>query len=200
MADDVAEYATAAGLTVVGRIELIDRGRIGSVVGSVPVIGPESRPPPEQPARAAVAVAGDRRAFARTLRSHGWALESIVHPRAEVSPSASLGEGVIVGPMSVLGAGARLAPLVQVGRGALVGHHVELGEGAVLHPGANIGGRSQVGAAATISIGAVVVSGTRVGERAVVAAGSVVVRDVEAGRRVQGVPARVFDERGGASR
>jgi acetyltransferase-like isoleucine patch superfamily enzyme len=142
MADDVAEYATAAGLTVVGRIELVDRRRIGSLVGSVPVISPESRPASERAARAAIALAGDRSAFALTLRSHGWALESIVHPRAEVSPSAELGEGVIIGPMSVLGAGARLAPLVQVGRGALVGHHVELGEGAVLHPGVNIGGRA----------------------------------------------------------
>jgi sugar O-acyltransferase (sialic acid O-acetyltransferase NeuD family) len=197
MADDVAEYATAAGLTVVGRIELVDRRRIGGLVGSVPVISPDSRPPSERPARAAIALAGDRIAFARVLRSHGWALESIVHPRAEVSPSAELGEGVIIGPMSVLGAGARLAPLVQVGRGALVGHHVELGEGAVLHPGVNIGGRACIGAGATVAIGAVVVSGTRIGAGALVAAGAVVVRDVEDGKRVQGVPARVFDGPGG---
>ena len=191
LAEDVAEYAVAAGFSVAGRIELIDRDRIGNVIDGAPVIGPEARPCQGE-AGAAIGVAGDRREHARVLRAHGWALPSIVHPSAVVSPSSQLGEGVILGPLVVLGAQSRIADLVQVGRGALVGHHVELGPGVVLHPGANLGGNACVGAGATIGIGAAVVSGAAVGEDAVIAAGAVVVRDVPPKERVQGVPARVF--------
>jgi len=46
-----------------------------------------------------------------------------------------------------------------------------------------------------IGMGAVVANGLEVGAGAVVAAGAVVLRDVDAGARVQGVPARVFEPR-----
>ena len=191
LAEDIAEYAVAAGFSVTGRVELIDRARIGNVIDGAPVIGPEARPCQAE-AVAVIAVAGDRREYARALRAHGWALVSIVHPSAVVSPSSQIGEGVILGPLAVLGAQSRIADLVQVGRGALVGHHVELGAGAVLHPGSNLGGTARVGAGATIGIGATVVSGAIIGEEALIAAGAVVVRDVSPKERVQGVPARAF--------
>jgi acetyltransferase-like isoleucine patch superfamily enzyme len=41
-------------------------------------------------------------------------------------------------------------------------------------------------------MGASVANGLSLGDRAVIAAGAVVVRDVDTGSRVQGVPARVF--------
>ena len=44
----------------------------------------------------------------------------------------------------------------------------------------------------TVGMGAVVVDNTTVGDGVTIAAGAVVLRDVEAGTRVQGVPARLY--------
>lgn len=190
LAADVVEYALAAGHAVLGRIELIDRGRIGSVLDGDPVYGPELAQ--RRGASAVIALAGDRRKHAATLRASGWSLATVVHPSAIISPSSQLGAGLLVGPLAVVGARARIGDAVQIGRGALVGHHVVLGDGAVLHPGANLGGNARVGPGATIGIGATVVSGAVVGDGALIAAGAVLVKDAPAYRRLQGVPAQVF--------
>ena len=60
LAEDIAEFAVAAGFSVAGRVELIDRTRIGTLIDGSRVIGPEERPP-DGPPVAVIAVAGDRR-------------------------------------------------------------------------------------------------------------------------------------------
>lgn len=53
----------------------------------------------------------------------------------------------------------------------------------------------QIGNGAMVGVGATFLPNIRVGENATVAAGSVVTKDVPAGGRVAGVPARPFEER-----
>lgn len=73
--------------------------------------------------------------------------ESGVHARASVHPSATLGDGVSVGPGAVVEAGARLGDGVRVAAGAVIGAGAELGEGcriganASLYPGVVLGRR-----------------------------------------------------------
>jgi sugar O-acyltransferase (sialic acid O-acetyltransferase NeuD family) len=190
---EIAEYAGSAGHEVVGLIELVDPGRIGSRIHGLDVVGPDAADDP--PASAVVGVGGDRLGHWSRLAEHGWTPASIVHPAADVSPSASLGDGVVIGPGAVVGAATELGAQVLVGRGALIGHHVRLGSGATLNPGVNVAGHVEIGSGAVIGMGAIVSNGMVVGARAVVAAGAVVMRSVEPETRVQGIPARVFTPR-----
>jgi len=79
-----------------------------------------------------------------------------VHPSAVIDSTAELGEGVSVGPLSVIGpgarigAGSRLLSQVTVGRGA------EIGEDCLLYPGARIGERVVLGRAVIVQYNAVV--------------------------------------------
>lgn len=63
-----------------------------------------------------------------TLAGVGFTVESFVHPRAYVAPSARLGIGCIVEPMAVVHAYSVLADGVLVSAGAVVNHNAEVGE------------------------------------------------------------------------
>ena len=188
---EVVEFAAAAGFAVVALVELMDPARVGGEIHGLPVVAAVPRPTPE--ARAVLGAGGDRRALWAPLAAAGWGAATVVHPVAHVSDSARLGAGTVVGPMAVVGAASDLGAHALVGRGALIGHHVAAGEGVVLNPGANVAGHVRLGDGAVIGMGAQIADHVTIGAGAVVAAGAVVVRDVEPGTRVQGVPARRFE-------
>jgi acetyltransferase EpsM len=118
----------------------------------------------------------------------GWAV--VVHSSAWVSPTAMVGEGSVIMAGAVVQTGARIGAHCVVNTGAIVEHDAVLGEHTQLAPGAMLGGAVRIGAQAYIGLGAVVRDHINVGTGATVGMGAVVVRDVAAGARVMGVPAR----------
>lgn len=126
-------------------------------------------------------------------RRHGLRPMSVLHPSAVISPSARLGCGAVVLATAVVNAAARLGDHVLVGSGAIIEHDVRVGAHAHVATGARVCGAARVGAGAHVGAGAVVREGVRIGRAAVVGAGAVVIRDVAAGARVAGVPARPLE-------
>lgn len=186
---EIADWASAAGLRVIGLIEILGDGRTSCERHGLTVVGPDSRPPG---ASAVLGLGGDRREAWERLAEHGWAPTTVVHPAASLAGDARLGVGVTIGPLAVVGAASELGDHAIVSRGALVGHHVRVGAFATLNPGVNIGGNALIGSDVFVGMGATVVNGVAVGDRAVIGAGAVVLRDVDVATRVQGVPARAF--------
>lgn len=114
---------------------------------------------------------------------------TVIHPSASVSPSATIGSGVFIGPNTVVHTNATIGDHATVNSGAVVEHDAVIGENAHLAPGAVLGGSVCVGAGSLIGIGARVIPGVRIGESAVVGAGAAVIRDTPDGACVVGVPA-----------
>lgn len=186
-AAEIVDWARAAGARVVGLVEMVDPARVGTTRHGVPVCGLDDVP---ADGRVVIGMGGDRRAAWEQLAAGGWRAASITHEAAHLAADVRLGAGAIIGPHAVIGAGSVIGEHAILSRGALVGHHVRVAEFATLNPGVNIGGNSRIEADAFIGMGATIVDGSAVGAGAVVAAGAVVLSDVDAGARVQGVPAR----------
>jgi sugar O-acyltransferase (sialic acid O-acetyltransferase NeuD family) len=131
-----------------------------------------------------------RMAVADSIERSGLRLVSVVHPAATVAADACIGAG------SVLMAGAVVNPDAHIGRNVIVNtaasidHDCVLEDGAHVGPGCRLCGNVLVGAGALLGVGSVVIPGVRIGTGALVGAGAAVVRDVPAGARVAGVPAR----------
>jgi sugar O-acyltransferase (sialic acid O-acetyltransferase NeuD family) len=121
---------------------------------------------------AVVAVGDNRRRseLAQQVLATGLDLVSIVHPRAVVSPSATLGRGVIVMAAAVVGTLARLDDGALVNAGAVVDHDAHVERYAHVGIGATLGGGAVLGAGAWLQQGGVLRTGQRV------AAGTVVDR------------------------
>ena len=123
------------------------------------------------------------------LLASGKHLYTIVHPSASVSPTALVGEGVLLAATCVVGPDARVGRGVIVNHGAVVDHDCKVGQFAHIAPNATLGGGVEVGDSAMIGAGAVVLPKCTVGAGAIVGAGAVVTLDVNPGETVAGIPA-----------
>ncbi|MDQ7014284.1 MAG: acetyltransferase [Planctomycetota bacterium] len=125
-----------------------------------------------------------RRTLLNRLSNHNCPPATIVHPRAFVSPSATLAPGTFVGPLAVVHACARIAPHAIINSAAIIEHHCTVSENAHIAPNATLGGNVSIGADTLVGLGAAVLPGVRIGSRCVVGAGAVVRQDVPDACRV----------------
>jgi len=125
------------------------------------------------------------------LDRFGIDFTTLVHPRAYVSPMASLAGGIFVGANSVIAPGASLAEHVFINRGVTIGHDTQIGAYSRVQPGSNLGGLTNIGEGVTIGLGATLLERLQIGNRSVIAGGSVVLHDVPEDVLVAGIPATV---------
>lgn len=136
---------------------------------------------------------GPRKRLYRKARGLGFQIIVAIHPQAIVSPSATLGHGPTILAGAVINADAQLGDNVIVNTGAIIEHDCALKDHVHVATGARLASTVRVGAGAHIGVGATVRQCITIGEGAVVGAGAVVVKDVEPGSVVAGVPARPMD-------
>lgn len=115
---------------------------------------------------------------------------TVVHPRASVSASASVGPAAMVAAQAVVGPCAQVHTGAIINHGAVIDHDCDVGPYAHIAPCASLGGGVRVGARALIGAGARVLPGLHIGDDAVIGAGAVVLADVPDGQTWVGVPAR----------
>lgn len=133
-----------------------------------------------------------RRSVIEELELEADRFATVIHPRATVAASASIGRNVLIMAGAV------------VTSNAVIGDHVCVLPNTVIHHDAVIGAWSLLGSNVTIAGGAIldencyvgsgtsVMNGVRIGRFALVGLGSTVVRDVEPHTRVAGNPARML--------
>lgn len=145
--------------------------------------------------RGGIVAIGDNRArqgYRRELQAVGLEPINAIHPSAIVSPRATLGQNVVVCAGAIVCTEATIGDDVILNTGCRIDHECVIGEAVHIAPAVSLAGRVQVGAEAFIGIGATVIQCRTIGSGAMVAAGAVVTRDVAAGERVAGVPARTM--------
>lgn len=131
-----------------------------------------------------------RRRIAQQCDDGGLAAATLIHP------TVSTGARIRVGAGSVLCAGVRITTNVEIGRhvhvnlNATIGHDTVVGDFVSLNPLASISGDCVIGTGVLVGVAGVVLNGLRVGDDAVVGGSACVVKDVESGTTVVGVPAR----------
>ncbi|CAI6084363.1 acetyltransferase [Cohnella sp. JJ-181] len=124
------------------------------------------------------------------FKQKGYTFRSVIHPSAILASDILLGEGAqlmagcIVQPSAEIGDNTLLNTRCSVDHDCRIGSHVHIAPGAVLAGGVIVEEEAFIGA------GAIVIEGRRIGKGAVIGAGAVVVRDVPAGARYAGVPAK----------
>lgn len=130
-----------------------------------------------------------RRAVASRLAC-GFALA--VHPRANISPLAMIGEGTVVMAGATVNAGARIGRHCIINTNSSVDHDCVVGDYAHISPNAALCGGVHVGEGAHVGAGAAVIPGVSIGSWAVIGAGATVTADIPGGATAVGTPARLI--------
>lgn len=79
-----------------------------------------------------------------------------IHPSAIIDPSVSLGEGVDIGPLSVISAGARIGAGSRIGAQCFIGTDVEIGAECLIREGVKLSARVRIGNRVILHPGAVI--------------------------------------------
>jgi sugar O-acyltransferase (sialic acid O-acetyltransferase NeuD family) len=182
-----------------------DPSLTGQIISGLEVLGPVNllHKLKSQKVKGAIVGIGDNNArlrYAKLVMEQGLELINAIHPSAVVSQTAILGRNIVIAPGAVVGTDARIADSVIVNTSAVIDHECEICQGTHICPAAALAGRVRIGVATFVGLGSRIIQCLKIGDGCVIGAGAVVIRDVEDGATVVGVPARVLEVADAAGR
>ena len=136
-------------------------------------------------------------ALYRKVKHTGYPLTKL-HPMAYISPSAVLGEVVIVKMGSFVSCDTVIEANVSIEIGCMIAHDCIVRESSQISSGVSLGGGDTVGAGVFIGMNACVKEKTKIGSHSIIGMGSVVLRDIPENVIAWGNPAKVQRPRDGA--
>jgi len=128
--------------------------------------------------------------IAEALETRGAEFLTFIHPSVLIADFVTVGRGVVICPNAVVSCHADLGDFVSINLGCTVGHDVKLGRGCTLSAHVDLTGFANLAEAVFLGSHASVLPRAKVGAYAKIGAGSVVLRSVNAGATVMGVPAK----------
>jgi sugar O-acyltransferase (sialic acid O-acetyltransferase NeuD family) len=119
----------------------------------------------------------------------GAKFQTVIHPLARISGSATIGAGSLIYPFTFIGPNVTLGEQVIVLSHGAINHDTVIGGFSILASHVALGGHVTIGSACYLGMRSTVREARSVGAGAMVAMGAVVTADVAAGATVAGVPA-----------
>lgn len=132
-----------------------------------------------------------RRKILSQYESLAACFKSIIHPRAHVAQSASIGIGVFIAQGAQVSSEACINDHAIINTGCVIDHESIVGRGAHIAPGAVISGGVVCGDFVHVGVGATIIQGITLAAGVVIGAGAVVTKSIEQPDSLWvGVPAR----------
>lgn len=124
--------------------------------------------------------------------SMGWQSVNIIHPDAVVSPTASLGTGILIEAGCLITPSPIIGDNVVVNTGSQVNHDNVIGNSVYLASGVLLSGGVVIGENTLIDDGVIVCLGKQVGKGCIVGAGSVITKNIPDRVIAYGNPCKVI--------
>jgi sugar O-acyltransferase (sialic acid O-acetyltransferase NeuD family) len=191
---DVVDAVNASGsdrLDVIGVLADPAPPRLPIADYDVPYLGPPEALEEVEPEVGYVIGIGDPAVRCRIearLRGDREAV-TLVHPNVTIGRATVVGQGCVLFSHVSITNRVTLGRHVHVNRNATIGHDVVVGSCVLIGPTAAVSGNVTIGDRAYVGAGASIRERVRIGSDSVVGLGAAVVRDVEPGVTVVGVPA-----------
>lgn len=133
-----------------------------------------------------------RKVFFERIRIDGYKVTTLIHPEAEISRSAVIGEGVIIGRGCVVNHHVHLRENTCMMVYCVIGHDTEIMDHCQLSSFVSTGGHCRIGSCTFVGQNAVIREHTQIGGFSIVGECANVIRDVSDEEVVAGNPAKVI--------
>lgn len=133
----------------------------------------------------------DKIALYHKVKDAGFGLANVIHRTAWVSPSATIGTGVMLRAGVVINADAVIGDNVTIQEHSCVGHDTVIGDHCQIADGVMMGGHAEIGMGTYIGLSASIRDRVKIGSHSVIGMGSVVVHSVPDNVVVMGNPALI---------
>jgi sugar O-acyltransferase (sialic acid O-acetyltransferase NeuD family) len=120
----------------------------------------------------------DRWAFFNQIKSEGFYLPNLIHPKSSIEPSATLGEGNQIMAGAVLGSCAHVLNNCIINSNAVVSHDCRLANNVHITPGAILAGTVTIGMHTVIGMGSSIFYGTSIGNSTIITNGKHIYKDI----------------------
>ena len=131
-----------------------------------------------------------RKRIQEKIEIEGGKLATLIHPRATISETVTLGEGTVVMPGAVINAGSIIGRGVIVNTSSSIDHDCTIGNWCHISVGAHLSGTIQIGECSWIGAGATISNNLSICSEVTIGAGAVVVKDITEEGTYIGVPAK----------
>ncbi|WP_298771724.1 acetyltransferase [uncultured Fibrobacter sp.] len=134
-----------------------------------------------------------KRKIVEIMKTKGAKFASIIHPTAMLSEFAQYGEGFIMFPYSKLSANSTVGDFVTL-LSTPIGHDTIIGDYSVISGNCSVVRNVVIGKDVFLAAGVCIAQDIHIGDGAYLGLGSVVLKDVPAGAKVFGNPARILPQ------
>lgn len=114
----------------------------------------------------------------KRLKSIGFYLPNIIHPKSIVEPSVKLGEGNQIMAAAVVGSDASIGNNCIINSGSIISHECILGDNVHIAPGAILAGKVSVGNNTLVGMGSSTYLRVKIGSNVTIYNGCVVSYDI----------------------
>jgi sugar O-acyltransferase (sialic acid O-acetyltransferase NeuD family) len=171
---------------------MIDDAPHSATFGQIPIINSLSIIPSKSDVAMIIAIGNNLIRKKISLRYTNYNFFSCIHPRAFVSPSASVGLGTVVMVHAVVNSEAKIGKHVIINTASIIEHDCSIADFVHISPKVTLSGNVSVGLGTHIGTGVVVIPGVKIGNWCTIGAGAVIINDIPDGATVIGNPGRII--------
>lgn len=119
-------------------------------------------------------------------------LETIIHPTAYISQSATIGQGCIIFQNTVIASNAVIGTCVYLLPNSIISHNSTIGDFTCITGSVCVSGSVRIGKKCYIGANSAIKDGVSIGDCSLIGMGSIVLKDVLGNCVVAGNPARLL--------
>ena len=120
-----------------------------------------------------------RRGIIEQFKTQGAQFTSLIHPTAIVSPSAVIGEGVVISHHASVGPKAQIGDFNMLNSRCTIGHDSKLGDYNFISPQVAIAGNTVIGHENMFGTNSCTIPGIQVGNNNTIGAGMIVYKNIK---------------------